>query len=179
MVFMNVKTSIQLPFHYWLLWGLVLILIIINIGLIAILVRVKNQTADAAIKASAIIQQAKTQSFSSTVHIEPRPPFTTTVVIDDIFDVSVKTTVPVKTTVDVPVIIPIIGQVAILKVPVNITVPVDAPVKIPVKKSVPINISSPFSFDVPINIKISDTPLDNILQQFHDWLTELAVRLGG
>ncbi|MDZ4205815.1 MAG: hypothetical protein U1C12_01220 [Patescibacteria group bacterium] len=154
---MNPEKSNKLPFHYWLLWVVVLIFVAINIGLVIILFRLKNQAANAATQAANILRQAQIRPLDT--------PLGANIMIDDIFDIPIKTDIPVKTTVNVPVVIPIIGQTVILKVPIDITVPIDVMVSVPVKKS------------LPLNIEISDAPFNIILRQFQDWLAGLAVTL--
>ncbi|MBI4086191.1 MAG: hypothetical protein HY433_03065 [Candidatus Liptonbacteria bacterium] len=155
---MNPEKSNKPPFHYRLLWGIVLILAAINVALIVILFRFKNQVADSAMQAANILRQA--QALSSDITLA------TDIMIDDKFNIPIKTVIPIKTTVNIPVAIPIIGQTVILKVPIDTTVPIDIAVNIPVKKS------------VPLNVKISNMPFNGILNQFQDWLAALAIRFG-
>lgn len=137
--------------------GAILVLFIVNIVLFVVLLNIKYQIADSAKQAVGILQQVQAQSLTN--------PFTANVAVDSTFSVPIKTVVPIKTTVNVPVTIPIIGQRVTIVVPIDTQVPIDTIIQVPVKTT------------IPVNIKVSDSPFGNILQQLHDWLIKLSSSL--
>lgn len=139
------------------LFGISLVLSIVNIILFVLLRETEHRTAEIAAHAGSILQQARSQSLIA--------PFVANVAIDDIFDVPIRTTVPIKTTVNVPVVVPLIGQKATIAVPIDAEVPIDTTVRVPIKTT------------VPVSVKISGSSFDDVLQQLQNLLAELATDL--
>lgn len=64
---MNNESPAKFPFHYKLLWGLVIVLLSVNVGLVVVLMSIKNSAGDMALQAIDLERQAETQSFSFEV----------------------------------------------------------------------------------------------------------------
>ena len=137
--------------------GAILILSVINVILFVFLFNIKNQISAEAVQVAGMVKQMQSQSAVT--------PFAANVAIDNTFSVPIKTTIPIKTTVNVSVTNPVTGQPVNIAIPIDASVPIDMTIQVPVKTT------------IPVNIKVSDLPFGNILQQFHDWLIKLSTSL--
>lgn len=171
-------TPFRRPLDYWLLWLVALGSLAVNVWVINTLLSARRLAAESVAQVASLLNDVQTQAIVYDVHIEQNVPFSTTVEFSDTFTVPINTIIPVRTTVYVPVTIPIIGVLATLPVPIDTTVPVNLTVEVPIEKKIPVEGNSPISFDVPVNIAISATPFGAALGEAHDWLVELAAKLG-
>ena len=141
----------------YIFMGTFLILSVVNITLFVFLFNIKSQISNEATQAASMVQQIQTQPLTT--------PFAANVAVDNTFSIPIKTTVPIKTTLNIPVTNPVTGQQVNIAIPIDTNVPIDMTIQVPVKTT------------IPVNIKVSDSPFGNILQQVHDWLIKLSTSL--
>ena len=154
---METKISEDNKMIKYLFIGVFFVLSVINTVLFVVLLGIKYQISNEAIKVAGMVKQIQDQPLTT--------PFTANVAIDSVFSVPIKTAVPIKTTINVPVTIPTTGQKVTLTVPIDTNVPIDTTIQVPVKTT------------IPVKIKVSDSPFGAILQQLHDWLIKLSTSM--
>jgi hypothetical protein len=167
------EVSRRLPFHYYLLWLVVIISLALNAFIIYELLQVRQQAGVALSQAAASIGALKNSSIDYTVPIDQQIAVAMDVPVKFTVDVPIQQDLAINTTVDIPLDIPLLGTRTIT-VPINTTVPINLSVKIPVDKSFPVNGMIPVKFDVPINLKLSTTTFGDALGQLQAALQQQA-----
>jgi hypothetical protein len=162
---------------YWALWAVALISLALNLGLIASLLNVRRQAAEAAQSAAASLGRLRTSTLAYTVQVNETVPVQVTVPINERLTVPIDTQLPIDTFVDVPVEVPFIGS-RTLSLPIKTVIPVKFETTFPVKLTVPISASVPVALNVPIQIAVADTPFDASLAEAEAYLKRFAAELG-
>jgi hypothetical protein len=164
------------PLDYWLLWGVALISLAINIWLINTLSGVRRQAGQGAALAAQAIGDLSQSSIDYQVHLEKSLPVSLTVPISQTLSIPINTTLPINTEATIPLKTPI-GTFPIT-IPIQATVPVNLQPSVPIRLSVPISTTVPVILDVPIHVAISDTAFGASLAKTQASLEALAAQWG-
>ncbi len=162
---------------YWALWAVALVSLALNLGLIASLLQVRRQAAEAAQTAALSLSRLRVSTFAYTFRIEESVPVEVTVPIDKQLTVPIDTRLPIDTFVDVPLEVPFLGARTI-SLPIKTVIPVKFETSFPVKLTVPISASVPVVLDVPVQIAVADTPFDASLAEAEAFLKKFSAELG-
>lgn len=175
------SSSYNTPWHYYLLWLVVIFSSILNIFLLVILsgfradaqrVAADIQELLAATELSNIevpihvretMPLSMTVPFSDTftVPVETVIPISTTILFEDTFEAPINTTLPINTDVMVRVNIPGLGNTS-FPIPIVANIPVDLIVEVPISREIPIQtdieinmiIDAPVSSNIPIQTDV-------------------------
>src|SRR5258706_5625501 len=99
----------KLPFHYYLLWLVVIISLALNGLIIYELLQVRQQAGVALSQAAASIGALKNSSIDYTIPIDEQIPLAFDVPVKFTITVPIKQTVPIQTTGDIPLAIYLFG----------------------------------------------------------------------
>jgi hypothetical protein len=165
------------PIDYFVLWGVALLSLGINLYLVNALLEARRQAAQAALTAAAAVEQLRASAIDYNVAIQQTLPVSLTVSYRQTLSVPISTTLPVNTNVSVPLNTPI-GNFPI-NFPVNATIPVSLNPQIPLSLAVPISTTVPVSLAVPIHIALGDTGFGPALTNAEQYLNNLATSLAG
>lgn len=164
------------PLDYYLLWGVAVTSLLLNVYLITSLLSVRQQAGVAFANAAKSLEAVKTSRVEYTVKIDKEIPFAANVPIDLTVQIPIKQTIPLITTVNVPIRTPI-GTFPI-DVPINTNIPINFTVDVPINKSFPIATNVPVKMDVPIVINLGETSFGKSLEDLQAVLAKLAKDLG-
>jgi len=160
---------------YWLLWGVALLSLGLNLTLINTLLQVRQQAGEGAATAARAIRNLRESVITYTVHIEQSLPVSFTVPFNTNVIVPFSATLPIATDVTIPLDTPF-GQFPI-NIPIRTTVPINLSTNIPVNVSVPISTSVPVKLDVPIQLELGKTDFGQALQNVQAYLENVASQL--
>lgn len=166
------------PRDYYVLWGIAIVSLLLNLYMINTLITVRRQAAIAFTEAVKTIEALKATTFEYSVTIDQQLPIAAKVPIDFDVQVPIKEIIPIDTTVAVPLDLPIVGRRTI-EVPISARIPIDLKVKVPIHQTIPIAANVPIKLKVPITLKIADTPLARTLNDIQTTLAGLVAELGG
>jgi hypothetical protein len=168
---------------YYLLWGLVLILLAFNLILALFLLSVRMQLetyrqtfGTRLVQAGTILENIKGGRIDYVANIDQTIPIDVEVPLDYQVNVPVSMVIPINTTVSIPILGP--GSPTI-DVPISTNVPINTTITVPINMSVPIKTNMPIKMAIPVSINISDTFLVNILDQAQVLMAQLNLDLGG
>lgn len=175
---MSENKSILRAWHYWLLWVVALLSLIMSAlllaGLIDFRLKARQQVQDAAVLLGGLelenfdlavavdetLTVSTTVPFSDTftVPISATVPVSTSILFEDNISVPINTIIPVNTNINVPIEIPVVGALNV-PFPISTNIPVNLNVNVPISKDVPIQLDIPVDLliDVPIQ---SDIPIE-------------------
>jgi len=166
-------------------WTIVAILTIFNlilgIALLSLygqLARIRSQVTAALEGLSAMIDALQVSTFEYTFPIDEELPLAAEIPVEFVAQVPINTVIPVDTTVRVPVEIPLVGT-TFLSVPIVANLPIDLMVDVPVQQTLSIDITVPVQFDLPVSIRVADTPLAQSLTDLQALLNDLTAELEG
>ena len=162
---------------YYILWGLVVVSLGLNIYLFNTLLQAKRQLALAASSAATAVDQLRDTAIDYTVPISQTVPVSFTVAYRQTFTVPISVTLPIDTNVTVPLNTPL-GNFPIT-VPVKTTVPINLNPQVPLSLTVPVSVSVPISLSVPIHLAVNDTVFGSSLGGAADYLRGVSAGLGG
>jgi len=135
-----------------------------------------RQTAHRAVNdTQALVAQLVDDTFSYTIAIDQEIPVSTGIPLNEILEVPINAVVPVSTTVVVPVNLGF--RTYELAVPIEAVFPIDMEVSVPVSQTVDVTTVVPLQVDVPVEIVISETPLDGYLKDVDAALEKIEERL--
>jgi hypothetical protein len=163
------------PFDYYLLWGVALISLLINAGLIYALVVARQRAGQGAQTAADAVAALRVSSVAYTVHIDRTLPVSLTVPFDTTVNVPISTTLPIDTQFGFS-LHTLVGDFPV-NIPVHAVVPVNLVSQVPVHLAVPISTTVPVVFDVPIKIDVAQTSLGQALGPAQVYLEKLAADL--
>ena len=164
------------PLDYYVLWGVAVTSLLLNILTIASLLSVRQQAGIAFANAAKSLDAVKTSRVEYLVKIDKEIPFAANVPIDLTVQVPIKQTIPLNTTVNVPIRTPL-GTFPI-DVPINTNIPINFTVDVPINKSFPIATNVPVKIDIPIVINLGETSFGKSLEDVQVMLNKLAKDLG-
>jgi hypothetical protein len=165
-----------MPWHYKLLWAVLLCSLVYSGYLTYRLTSVQERTRNNLRNVAASIADFQLQPLDFNVDISQRIPIkidvpfsdTIHVPIDRMIDIDIvvpfkdnitvpiNTTVPIKTTVNVPIRIPGLGSVTV-PIPIDTTVPVNLTVNVPIDRAIPVKAQIPVKFDVDVPVETTVT----------------------
>jgi hypothetical protein len=163
------------PFDYYLLWGVALLSLLINAGLVYTLVVVRQRAGEGAQTAAAAVAAFRTSSVDYTVHIDRTLPVSLTVPFNTTVNVPISTTLPIDTEFGFS-LHTLVGDFPV-NIPVHAVVPVNLVSQVPVHLAVPISTTVPVLFDVPLKVDVSQTEFGQALGPTQVYLEKLAADL--
>lgn len=163
--------------HYYVLWLVALSSLALNVFTIYSLIQARRQASEALASAAAAIEGFKDGSFDYTVKIDHEIPVAAEVPVKFTVQVPISNTIPINTIVSVP-LRTFLGTFPI-SVPVSTKVPISITVEVPIDQVVDFKTVVPVNFDVPISIKIANTPLGKGLNDVQQILEAYAKKMGG
>lgn len=164
-------------FDYWLLWGVALTSLVINVVLITVLLNVRRQVADGITRAADMVGNLQGVVIEYTVQIDREVPINTVVPIKTTLSVPFQANVPINTQVSIPLDTPL-GSFP-LNFPIQTNVPISLTAQVPIDAEFPVQTMVPIKLDVPIRIPLGDTGLGTALTEAQTTLRELAKMVGG
>ncbi len=165
------------PWSQILLWTIAVTSLALNVFVIGVLLAARQQAGQAFGRAASMVGDLKSSRFDYTVTLDDDLPIAANIPIDFTVQVPISRTIPIDTIVNVPIQFPIIGT-RIIEVPISTRIPISLTVEVPIQQTIPIATNVPIKFDVPISIKIGDTPLGQSLDEVELILLKLADGLG-
>jgi hypothetical protein len=163
------------PFDYYLLWGVALLSLLINAGLVYALVVARQRAGEGAQTAAEAIAAFRTSSVDYTVHVDRTLPISLTVPFNTVVSVPISTTLPIDTEFGFS-LHTLVGDFPV-NIPVHAVVPVNLVSQVPVHLVVPISTSVPVVFDLPIKIDVAQTSFGQTLGPTQLYLEKLAADL--
>jgi hypothetical protein len=163
------------PFDYYLLWGVALLSLLINAGLVYTLVVARGRAGDGVQTAAEAVSALRVATVDYTVHIDQTLPVSLTVPFNTTVNVPINTTLPIDTEFSFS-LHTLVGDFPV-NIPVHALVPVNLVTQVPVHLEVPIRTTVPVVFDVPIKLDMGQTPLGEVLGPTQVYLEKLAVDL--
>jgi hypothetical protein len=161
---------------YYLLWGVVLVSVGLNVYIIGVLREARRQVGVAAGNASVGVAQLASGSIDYTVEIHESLPVSMSIGYEDQIEVPISVTLPISTEVEVPLRTPL-GTFPI-RVPVITSFPVRLNPVIPISVELPISTTVPVDVTFPIHVAIRDTAFGTSLDDAQLYLENLARNLG-
>jgi hypothetical protein len=122
------------------------------------------------------IGAARQQTVHYDFPVQQSFPVSTTIQLNELFEVPISTTVPIRQRITVPVDVPVLGRVD-LPVELNLDVPVSTTVSIAVDKQIPISTSVELDTNIPLDIDLGQPPLGDVLRELENRLSELLEQL--
>lgn len=160
---------------YWLLWGVALVSLGINLAMINTLLRVRQQAGEGAATAARVVSNLREAVITYTVDIDHVLPVSLTVPFSTTINVPLSTTLPIDTDVTIPLDTPF-GLIPI-NIPIRTTVPINFSTRFPVNVVVPISTTVPVKLDIPIKLELGKTGFGSSLQTLQTYLENLASQL--
>jgi hypothetical protein len=165
------------PSGYLILWILVIVLLLVNLVTLRQLVLVRRVAREAAANAADIVADLQTTHFTYTVLIDQDVPIYAETPLNATITVPIRATLPVDTIVTVPVDAGLLGAFDI-DIPINAAIPIDLEVDVPINQTFTIQTDIPLYLEVPVEIDVAETPLNESLGDVHAALTQIADELG-
>jgi hypothetical protein len=165
------------PSGYLILWILVIVLLLVNLVTLRQLVLVRRVAHEAAANAADIVADLQTTHFTYTVLIDQDVPIYAETPLNATITVPIRATLPVDTIVTVPVDAGLLGAFDI-DIPINAAIPIDLEVDVPINQTFTIQTDIPLYLEVPVEIDVAETPLNESLGDVHAALTQIADELG-
>lgn len=126
------------------------------------------------------VAEAKQQQVHFDFPIKQGFPFSTTVDLNETFEIPINESIVINETFQVPIdigsIFPGVPSLS-LPVPVNITVPISTTVRVPIRKQIPINTVIDVDTVVPFDIGLQQPPLGDLLSRIEATLRDLRTKL--
>ena len=163
------------PFDYYLLWGVALLSLVINAGLIYGVVVARQRAAEGVQTAAEAVSALRSASLEYNVHVDQSLPVSLTVPFNTTVNVPISTTLPIDTQFSFS-LHTLLGDFPV-NLPVHAEVPVNLTSKVPVNLVVPISTTVPIALDVPIKIDVGQTSLAKSLGPTQTYLEKLAADL--
>lgn len=160
---------------YWLLWGVALLSLGLNLALINSLLQARKQAGEGAATAARAVANLRESVITYTVHVEQSLPVSLTVPFKTTVTVPFNTALPIATDVTIPLDTPF-GPIPIT-IPIRATVPISLSTKIPVNVAVPISASVPVTLDAPIKLELGKTDFGQALLSVQTYLESAASEL--
>lgn len=146
-----------------LLMTLVILSLGINLYLLVTVMAMRTQLLAVGAVAGPVIEtvaldleHAASETINLVIPVQKNIPISTTITLDDTFEVPIKLNVPIKTIITIPLDLGLLGPQR-LSVPIDTMVPIDMSVPIELHRDVPFRTTIPLDISVPINIAIEDT----------------------
>ncbi len=136
------------------------------------LIQVRKQAAGAVAQARAGLSTLAGEPIVAVVQIDQELPFSTTLPLDQSFQVPIDTVYPISTVVETAINIPLLGPQKIA-VPIKTRFPIQLTIDVPVKMQVPISFTYHLDTEVPVEVAIPTellTPVDAMLKQAEEGL---------
>ncbi len=176
---MSSKLDWRYDWHYYVVWIVAALSLALNGLTIATLLVVRYQAGVAFGRVALLVDDAKRGGIEYTVKIDEIIPISAEIPVQFTVQVPVSQTIPVRTTLRVPVKDPLLGIITFpITVPISMTVPISFTVDVPIDYMVQFDKDVPVKFDVPISIKLADTPLGLALDQLELVLLQEARNAG-
>jgi hypothetical protein len=118
------------------------------------------------------VQDAKTETLTTDIHIRQDVPIQMSVPVQRQFDVPIDTSIPIEQNVDMR------AAGLNLRVPLSLNVPISMTVPVDIDETVDVNTSVQIDVDLPIRVPISETNLADYLDRLHRALVDLDRELG-
>jgi hypothetical protein len=150
----------------------VVLLLILNVVTLLQLRRLEeltNQVLGPSVAAD--FQRFRSETFTYTVRIDQPLHVQTDFPIRRTIDVPINTTLPIQTNVTVPVNLGV--SKFDLDIPIRASVPINMTVQAPISETVQIDTTVPIRADLPIAIRLDDTPLKPYLDQLERLLRQI------
>jgi hypothetical protein len=163
------------PVDYYLLWGLVILSLAVNAGLVYALVGARAKAAEGAQMAAEAVKSLRGASFDYTAYIEETLPVSLTLPFNTSIAVPISVTLPINTEFSFT-IHTFFGDFPV-NIPVNANVPVNVQPVVPVRVNVPVSTTVPVVFDVPVHIDLEKTDVGKSLAPTQAYLERLAADL--
>lgn len=167
---------IKRHWHYYILWGIVVASLGLNVYTVYTIITTRRQAALAFGQAAAIVHKFKTSSIDYVVKLDNEVPVQFDVPINFTVVVPISQTIPFKTTIHTSV--RVLGLPIPISVPISTTVPVSMTVEVPIDYNVKLDNSVPVNFEVPLSINIVDTPFAKNLDDVETVLLSFAEDMG-
>jgi hypothetical protein len=163
------------PFDYYLLWGVALLSLLINAGLVYALLVARQRAGEGAQTAAEAVAAFRTSSVGYAVHVDQTLPVSLTVPFNTVVNVPISTTLPIDTEFGFS-LHTLVGDFPV-NIPVHATVPVNLVTQVPVRMSVPISTTVPVVLDLPVQIDLAQTSFGQSLEPTQHYLEKLAADL--
>jgi hypothetical protein len=163
------------PIDYYLLWGVALLSLVINLGFGYALLVARSKAAQGAQTAAQAVAALRASTIDYPVHIEQSLPVSLTIPIHETLSVPISATLPIDTQFSFT-LHTLIGDFPV-NVPLQAMVPVHVQTQVPVNLSVPVSTTVPVAFDVPVHIDLASTSLGQAMAPWQAYLEELAAEL--
>ncbi len=170
------RAAQRAPFGYLLLWVLASASLIMNALMLRQVIIARDIARQTVSDAEAVIDNLQSQSFVYTVVIDENLPVRTDVPLDMTIPVIINETIPIATTVTVPVDTVVFGIIPV-RVPFSTAIAVNFEQEIVIDETLTIDTIVPVYIEVPIDLKIRDTPLSEMLNDLKARLEELERNL--
>lgn len=123
----------------------------------------------------ALVNDIGDEAFTYTIEVDQEIPIAANVPFHEELSIPINTTIPVNTTVVVPVDLGVTTYN--IDVPISTVLPVDLDVTVPISESVDVVTTVPLRMDVPIEIPLSETPLEGYLEDLDAALADIETKL--
>ena len=168
---------IKRHWHYYILWGIVVASLGLNVYTVYTIIITRRQAALAFGQAAAIVHKFKTGSIDYVVKLDNQVPVQFDVPINFTVVVPISQTIPFKTTINTTV--KVLGLPIPISVPISTNVPISLTVEVPIDYNLQLDNSVPVNFEVPLSINIADTPFAKNLDEVEMVLLNFAEDMGG
>jgi hypothetical protein len=162
------------PWHYILLWVIVLVSLALNMYLLAGFNSFQRNVQQEAKRISETLDGLEIENYEVPVVVDETFSVSLTVPFSDTFEVPIKTTVPVSTSIavdetisvpfsdvvsldrDVQVFLSVLGQSIPVNIPIRADIPIDLQTDVPIKLQVPVEAEIPIDLliEVPVHTEV-------------------------
>lgn len=161
----------------WMLAGagfaLALISLLINVVLVAKLSRAANVGGEIVTEVGGVVDESLAEGITLDIDIAQTIPVSTSVPIDEVFDVRVQHEVTIDEVIQTEIFIPVANRSVTIDVPIRATIPLDLEVPVHVAKTVQINTNVPIETSVPIHLDTEALGLAPVMEKIQGWLARL------
>jgi hypothetical protein len=145
-----------------LLWLMVTLSLLLNLVMLRQVILARDLARQAVGDAAAVLENLQSQSFVYTFVIDDTLPVKTDVPLNATIPVTIRQNIPVDVMVTVPVET-VFGPID-LDVPIQTNIPVNLQQDIVIDQVFTIDTAVPVYIEVPIDLKVRDTPLSELLE---------------
>ena len=166
----------QMPFGYLLLWLLTVISLLMNVIMMRQMLLARQAARSAVAQVLTVLDNMQATSLNYEVVVDQTLQIDTDLPIDETIPVVIDQNLPVDTTVHATVNAGVLGQIP-LSVPIVADVPVNIEQDLHIDQPFAISMAVPVKFNIPIDIKLSDTPLSATIDEMKAQLEQVEADL--
>ena len=173
----NEQPANRRPWHYILLWVIVLVSLALNVYLLVGFNNFQRNVQQEANRISETLDGVEIENYELPIVVDETFAISLTVPFSDTFEVPIKTTVPVSTSItvdetisvafndvvsldrDVQVFLSVLGQSIPVDIPIRADVPVDLQTDVPIKLEVPVEAEIPIDLMVKVPVH-TEVPIE-------------------